>query len=86
MEKDNIHLPKECMVIATASNSEQINTHPVVIWPTCSRNEIEIQGGIIQNLSDEFVEINGAPFLCWSTDGDSTRRQIFNSLMTSAAL
>ena len=35
VDEGAIHLPKECMVIATASNSGKINTQPVVIWPTC---------------------------------------------------
>ena len=82
VEEDHIHLPKECMVIATASNSEEINTHPVVIWPTCSRNEINIQRDTILKLSNQFVIMNDAPFLCWSTDGDGTRRQIADSMMT----
>lgn len=80
-ESDEIHLVKECMVFALGSNSHIINAHPIVIWPTCSKDEIEIQMGLIQGLSDESLKRNGAPLLCWATDGDPTRRQIFDNLM-----
>ena len=37
---------------------------------------------LIRKLSDNFAEMNsGVPYLCWASDGDSTRRQIFDSLM-----
>ena len=77
LDKDEIHVPKECMVMAVSSNSYKKNAHPVLIWPTCSKSEVNIQMELIQTLSDGFYFKNNAPFMCWSTDGDATRRQIF---------
>lgn len=42
VKESEIHLVKECMVLAMAPNSSNINAHPIVIWPTCSKNEISI--------------------------------------------
>ena len=55
---------------------------PVVIWPTCSKDEVPIQTRVIRGLSDEFLDRTGAPLMCWSTDGDNTRRRIFDYLMS----
>ena len=83
VDNDIIHMPKECMVMSTASNSLQPNVQPVLIWPTCSKNEVHIQANVIRGISDQFKTKTGAPLLCWSTDGDSTRRQIFDHLMNN---
>ena len=80
MDNDDIHIPKECMVMAVSSNSTKKNAHPVLIWPTCSKSESDIQLQLIQELSDSFYFKNNAPFMCWSTDGDGTQRHIFDSL------
>ena len=45
------------------------------------KREVDIQTELICGISDKFAELNGAPFLCWASDGDATRRQIFDSLM-----
>ena len=81
VDEDRMHLSKECMVFAIASNAHNINAHPIVIWPTCSKDEIDIQMSLIQGISDEVLRLSGCPLMCWSTDGDSTRRQIFDKLM-----
>ena len=81
LDKDEIYVPKECMVMAVSSNSYKKNAHPVLIWPTCSKSEVDIRMELIQTLSDGFYFKNNAPFMSWSTDGDETRRRIFDSLM-----
>ena len=53
----------------------------MLIWPTCSKSEVNIQMELIQTLSDGFYFKNNAPSMCLSTDGDATPRQIFDSLM-----
>ena len=76
-----MHVAKEVMVIATSNNCNNENPQVVLAWPTCSKSEVDIQKKLIEEYSQLFKEKNGAPLLCWATDGDSTRRQIFNSLM-----
>ena len=39
LDKDEMHVPKECMVMAVSSNSYKKNAQPVLIWPTCSKGE-----------------------------------------------
>lgn len=81
VDDEEIHITKECMVIALGYNAININAHPVVVWQTCSKDEVSIQMKVIQGLSDSFLKLNGTPLMCWSTDGDSTSRQIFDTLM-----
>lgn len=81
VDNNELHLTKECMVIALGFNAVKVNAHPVVVWPTCSKDEINIQMKVIQGLSDAFLKTNDPTLMCWSTDGDDTRRQIFDKLM-----
>ena len=79
----SVHIPKESMVVAIGSNSTSCTVQIVAALPVCSKKEIEFQSKLIQTLSNDIVEKTGAPFLNWATDGDATRRQIFNKLMDS---
>ena len=69
------------MVIAISNNCSSEKAEVILAWPTCSKSEVNIQRKLIEDYSKLFKEKNGAPLLCWATDGDSTRRQIFDSLM-----
>ena len=80
VKSGTLHVPKETMAIACSSNSLNSKAQFVVALPTCSKDEIEYQANLIDNISSNFAQKNGAPFLNWSTDGDPSRRQIFTSL------
>ena len=70
VENSNLHVGKECMVIVTSNNSVIEDTQVVISWPTCSRSEVIIQRNFIKQFSKLFKEKNGAPLLCWATDGE----------------
>ena len=77
-----IHIPKESMVVAAASNSADTKTQVLAALPTCSKSETAYQSKLIESLSEQHFRKNGAPYLNYSTDGDATRRRIFDSLMS----
>ena len=77
-----VHVAKEAMVFAVCNNSKRQNSHVVLAWPSCSHSDKAIQGQLIY-VSREFHNKNDAPFLNWSTDGDGTRRIIFDSFMNA---
>ena len=81
VREGKLHIPKECMVLAIGSNSIECSVQIVAALPTCTKNEIDFQCKLIETLSNDIVEMTGAPFLNWATDGDATRRQIFDKLM-----
>ena len=78
-----VHVAKEAMVFAVCNNSKSHNSHVVLAWPSCSYSNKAIQGQLIYDVSREFHNKNGAPFLKWSTDGDGTRHIIFDSFMNA---
>ena len=77
-----LHVPKESMVVTCSSNSVNCKVQVVAALPTCSKKEIDFQASLIDKISTNFVEKNGAPLLNWSTDGDATRRRLFDGLMS----
>ena len=81
MKSDELHIPKDCMTMIQSNNGIEGKVKALVEWPTCNKNEIDIQKMLIRKLSDSFAEKNGAPYLCWASDGDPTRTQIFDSLV-----
>ena len=76
-----LHTPKESMVVVCSPNSPKGTTQVVAALPTCSKNEVEYQSNLIESISSSFKDTFGAPLLNWSTDGDPTRRKIFDMLM-----
>ena len=80
VKSGTLHVPKETMAIACSNNCLNSKAQFVAALPKCSRDEVEYQANLIDNISSNFAQINGAPFINWSTDGDPSRRQIFNSL------
>ena len=82
VQKGEVHVPKETMVIACGSNSPSGKVQVVAALPTCSKDELEYQANLIDTISSNFKTQHGAPLLNWLTDGDPTRRQIFDSLMS----
>ena len=49
LDKDRMHIPKECMPMAVSSNSHNRNAHPMLMLPTCSKSEVDIQMVLILN-------------------------------------
>ena len=81
VEDGKLHICKECMVVACSNNALKENTQILLAWPTCSRSETTIQKDFIEKFSAFFKSKTGAPLLCWGTDGDASRRRIFDALM-----
>ena len=81
VEEGKLHVAKECMVVVSTCNSVKEATQVLLAWSTCSKSEIEIQKDFIEKYSKYFCDKNGAPLLCWATDCDASRRQIFDALV-----
>ena len=83
VQEGELHVPKENMVVAVSNNSAGVesNAQVVAALPTCSKNEINYQSELIDEVSNQFFRKHSAPLMNWSTDGDATRRILFDDLM-----
>ena len=63
------------------------NTSPsdiILAWPTHDKSDFEGTYDhliVFDSLSDTYFEMTGKPLMNFSTDGDPTRRQVFNQLL-----
>lgn len=80
-DNGSIHMCKESLCLAAASNSAVPKSQFVLTWPSCSKTASSVLKQLTEDISDEFKERNGFPLLNWSSDGDPARRQMFNEIM-----
>ena len=60
VKNDLLHIPRETIVLAVSSNSEQCKAQVIAALPTCSKNETTYQANLIDNVATKFAEKNGA--------------------------
>ena len=82
IEKNELHIPKECLVAGLAGLNENTAMQPLLIWPSCSKKDVEGTISLIEEVNEEMKEDTGFPLMNVSTDGDGTRRIAANKLMT----
>ena len=54
---------------------------PVLIWPSCSKNDFTGTKKFIADISAALYARHGTHFINICTDGDSTRRQVMHNIM-----
>ena len=62
------------------------NTSPsdiILAWPTCDKQDFEGSLSHFKSLGDTYFEMTAKPLCNYSTDGDSTRRQVFTQLLNT---
>ena len=77
----NIHVPKECLIISGCSLNEASSSEIVLAWPKCQKSDFDQSFHTFEALCNEYYNLSGKPLMNFSTDGDSTRRQVFNQLL-----
>ena len=75
-----LHIPNSCQVTIISNNAKDAKGLPVLVMPTCSRSDTLQQRKMIVAISEGMVKNHGFPLLNWGTDGDGTRRIIFNAM------
>ena len=84
LTSNNVHVPKECLVAGVASLNTNNTMHPVVIWPSCQKNDVAGTVNLIKRINSSVTSQYGKPLFNICTDGDSTRRQVANYLMDAS--
>ena len=82
VKAERVHVPKEVTLVGGCSLNNTLATDVICAWPTCDKNNYNQSFVMFQSLANEYYKITGKPPMNFSTDGDSTRRQVFNSLLS----
>ena len=85
IEQDELHIPKECLVVGITCLNENAPLQPAIIWPSCKKDDVEGTIDIINGIQKVMKEKYGFPAVQIATDGDSSRRQASKILMTHDA-
>ena len=79
---ENVHIPKECSVVAGCVLDDTAPSETILASPTCEKNNFGQSLETFESLANEYYTATGKPVLNFSTDGDSTRRQVFTKLLS----
>ena len=82
VESDQLHIPKECLVVGVSSLNENRPMQPFLMWPSYSKKDEAGTIKLINDTNSKMKELHGYPLVNVCTDGDGTRRKVLNSLMT----
>ena len=80
LQNGEVHLPKECLVTGISSLVKNIPFQVVLMWPTCSKNDVQRSCEMYVSISESMKCILGAPAQNFNSDGDSTRRQALHAI------
>ena len=83
VKNSEVHVPKECLVISGCSMNNTSPSDIILAWPTCDKQDFQGTYDHFESLSDKYLEMTGKPLMNFATDGDGTRRQVFNSLLNN---
>ena len=75
-------MPKACLVAGVASLTYLNLFNVILIQPSCPKKDFAAIVSLYREISQGLMEKNGAPSTNCRTDGDGTRRQATNSLMS----
>ena len=82
VKAERVHVPKEVTLVGGCSLNNILATDVICAWPTCDKNNYYQSLEHFQSLANEYYEMTGKPPMNFSTDGDSTRRQVFHYLLS----
>ena len=77
-----VHVPTEITVVGGCSMDSSDPVQVISAMPTCDKKDFEGGLEMFKQLSEEYTRKTGKDLCNFSTDGDATRRQIFNELLS----
>ena len=81
IRNSEVHVPKECLVISGCAMNNTSSSDIILAWPTCDKKDFDGAFNHFKSLSSTYHDITKKPLMNFSTDGDGTRRQVFNHLL-----
>ena len=82
VEEGAVHVPHEVTVVGCTSMNDLSPTEVVCAWPTCDKGDYIESLKLFESLAEEFKAATGKDPMNFGTDGDATRRQVFNALLS----
>ena len=67
LENDDLHTPKECLVVGVTGLNENAALQPATIWPSCVKNDSERTINIISEINDVMKTKYGYPIVNFCT-------------------
>ena len=81
LQENSIHKTNEALVIASSKiNHKDIVAYPILVMPLCEKKNSYNLTNILKCIVAEFNKYSNSNIINFATDGDSTRRAIFNNL------
>ena len=84
-QNDKLHIPKECLVAGLTALNEKHSIQPLLMWPSCSKDDDVGTIQIINEVNQKMKKDKGYPLINVCTDGDGTRRKVMEKLMVYKA-
>ena len=82
IEQDELHVPKECLVVGITCLNENAPLQPAIIWPSCKKDDVEGTIDIINGIQKVLKEKYGFPAVQIATDGDSSPSSTIPAIQT----
>lgn len=82
VKNGTVHVPTEVTVVDGCSMDDCDPVQIVSALPTCDKKDFDGGLEMFKQLSEEYKRLTGKDLCNFSTDGDATRRQIFNELLS----
>ena len=65
----DLHIPKECLVVGISSLNENKPLQPLLMWPTCAKNDKDGTIQLISEINNKMKENYSFPLMNFCTDG-----------------
>ena len=82
IDSDQLHVPKECLVVGITPLNAVSGIQPIIMWPTCQKDDYSGTLRIIQEVNETLKAKTGFPLINLCTDGDGTRRKVAPHIMS----
>ena len=81
IRNSEVHVAKVCLVVSGCAMNNTSSSDIILAWPTCDKKDFDGAFNHFKSLSITYHDITKKPLMNFSTDGDGTRRQVFNHLL-----
>ena len=70
-----IHVPKECTVLAIIPLNCQNKSQVIISWPSCSKSNHDVVYKDLKRLGETIISMTGQPLISYCTDSPVKLRE-----------
>ena len=79
IKNDQIHVPKECLVVGANRLDVKSKFNVFIAWPTCSKDDYKGTYELVASTSKEYYRLTEKNLMNMCTDGDTSRRIVMHN-------